>query len=152
MIATLLLLMWAFLGGLWRRVFGGFLSQKRILTYVYMAPLTIPLTLLYPIEEWYWRLLVGIATYAVVLLFFVVSIYPGGKFTDDRDVMLKYGPFGIGYILAHKYWKDEWNETFNKPWYPITDNKFIDGSNAVGEISLGALFFAAVGSTWFWIL
>ena len=85
-------------------------------------------------------------------MFFVVSLYPGGKFTDDRDVMLKYGPFGIGYVMAHKYWNDEWNETFNKPWYLITDNKFIDGSNAVGEISLGALFFASVGSAWFWIL
>jgi hypothetical protein len=73
-------------------------------------------------------------------VFFVVSLYPGGKFTDDRDVVLKYGPFGIGYVLAHRFWRDEWNR-----------GGFIDGSNAAGETLLGASFWGCAGLLWLWV-
>ena len=141
--ALILLILWGIAGGLWRRMFGGWLSLPRgsvcyPLSFLLSAPLGI---LLFKSLSWYFALPATIASATLVLLFFVVSFYPGGKFTNDRDVMLRYGPFGIGYVLAHKYWQDKWNT-----------GSFIDGSNAVGEISLGSLFFSVVGIAWFWIL
>jgi hypothetical protein len=147
-------LLWGVLGGLWRRIFGGWLSLPRgSVCYPLSIPLSAPLGILFwQLLPWYFAIPAFLAAAGLVLLFFIVSFYPKGKFTDDRDVMLRYGPFGYGYVLAHKYWKDEWNELFNKPFYKFTTTKFIDGSNAVGEISLGASFFSVVGIAWYWIL
>jgi hypothetical protein len=139
--AVLLVILWAVLGGLWRRMFGGWTGLPRSICYALMVPLTLPIWLALPWGVyWPYSILAGVCFAALCLLFFVVSFYPGGKFVDDRDVMFKYGPFGIGYVLAHRFWRDEWNR-----------GGFIDGSNAVGEIFLGASFWGCVGLLWLWV-
>jgi hypothetical protein len=106
-----------------------------------MIPLTLPIWFVLNAQFGvYSAFALSMLSTALCLLFFVVSLYPGGKFTDDRDVLLKYGPFGIGYVLAHRFWRDEWNR-----------GGFIDGSNAVGEIFLGASFWGCVGLLWLWV-
>lgn len=136
-----LVILWTILGGLWRRILGGWIGLPRSICYALMVPLTLPFFLL-P-ERWgiLPDLALGVVFTAACLLFFVVSLYPGGKFTDDRDVLLKYGPFGLGYVMAHRFWRDEWNA-----------GGFIDGSNAVGEILLGASFWGSVGLLWMWVV
>ena len=143
--ATYLIILWAVLGGLWRRVFGGWSGLPRSICYALMAPLTLPIWLM---GNWSGSTLnaafaVGgsVLLSVACLMFFVVSFYPGGKFVDDRDVMLKYGPFGIGYVLAHRFWRDEWNT-----------GSFLDGSNSVGEILLGASFWGCIGLLWIWVV
>lgn len=137
-----LILTWAILGGLWRRVLGGWSCLPRSVCYALMAPLTLPIWLALPWGIWWpYCLMVGLAATGACLMFFVVSFYPGGKFVDDRDVLLKYGPFGLGYVWAHRHWRDEWNL-----------GGFIDGGNAVGEILLGASFWGCAGLLWLWLL
>lgn len=141
--SALMIGMWAVSGGLWRRMFGGWGGKSRVHCYAAMIPLMLPVHMLIIKQGWAlpWAVLAMLTATALCLLFFVVSLYPGGKFTDDRDVMLKYGPFGIGYVLAHRLWRDEWNT-----------GSFIDGSNAVGEIFLGASFWGCVGLLWLWVV
>ena len=143
MTAVILMALWTALGGLWRRIFGGWTGASRVSCYAAMVPLMMPGHMLIIRQGWAlpWAVLAILAATALCLLFFVASLYPGGKFTDDRDVMLKYGPFGIGYVLAHRFWRDEWNR-----------GGFIDGSNAVGEIFLGASFWGCVGILWLWVM
>ncbi len=142
MTAAALIVLWAVLGGLWRRVFGGYTGLPRSICYALMAPLTLPIWLAAPWGIWWpYAVMIGVSCTALCLLFFVVSFYPGGKFVDDRDVLLKYGPFGLGYVLAHRFWRDEWNT-----------GSLIDGSNSVGEILLGASFWGSVGILWLWVV
>jgi hypothetical protein len=123
-------------------MFGGWSGLPRSICYALMAPLTLPIWLALPWGIWWpYCLMAGLAATALCLLFFVVSLYPGGKFVDDRDVMLKYGPFGIGYVLACLFWRDEWN-----------DGDFVDGPCAIGEIFLGASFWGCVGLLWLWVV
>jgi hypothetical protein len=134
----MLILLWAVLGGLWRRAFGGWLGLPRWATYVLMAPLTLPFWLAMPWDAlWPYEALAGVAVIAACLLFFVVSLYPGGRYDDDREVLLKYGPFGIGYVLARRHWPDEWRL-----------GGFVDGWSSVGELSLGASFWGVFGILW----
>ncbi len=142
MTAAALIALWAVIGGLWRRMFGGWTGLPRSICYALMVPLTLPAWLIMPWSAAWWPYSVGAGLLLTLssLAFFVVSLYPGGEFTNDRDVMLKYGPFGIGYVLAHRFWRDEWNR-----------GGFIDGSNAVGEIFLGASFWGCVGLHWLWV-
>lgn len=141
-LTTLLFLLWGVLGALWRRVFGGYLGLPRgSVCYPLSIPLAAPLwILLFQNFIWYVALPLSLIATVVILLFFVVSFYPKGKFVDNRDVILKYGPFGIGYVLAHNYWNDDWNT-----------GSFIDGSNAVSEISLGFLLYVTIGISWFYV-
>jgi hypothetical protein len=140
--AAALIALWAVLGGLWRRVFGGYTGLPRSICYALMAPLTLPIWLAAPWGIWWpYAVMIGVSCTAACLLFFVVSLYPGGKFVDDRDVMLKYGPFGLGYVAAHRWWRNEWNT-----------GDLIDGSNSVGEILLGASFWGSVGILWLWVV
>ncbi len=143
MTAFALIALWAVLGGLWRRVFGGYTGLPRSICYAMMAPLMAPVVIFLAQTTWpLWiACLAAIAVTAACLLFFVVSLYPGGKFVDDRDVLLKYGPFGLGYVAAHRLWRDEWNT-----------GSLIDGSNSVGEILLGASFWGSVGVLWLWVV
>ena len=145
MTAAALIVLWAVMGGLWRRMFGGWMGLPRSICYTLMAPLALPIWF---VPNWGGGALatalgiIGAASLSVAcMLFFVVSLYPGGKFTDDRDVLLKYGPFGLGYVLAHRYWRDEWNQV-----------GFIDGSNGVGEILLGSSFWGTFGLLWLWVV
>jgi hypothetical protein len=138
----LTVVLWAVLGGLWRRVFGGYTGLPRSVCYALMVPLSLPIWLAMPMPPGgAYHFVASMLSTILCLLFFVVSLYPGGKFTDDRDVLLKYGPFGLGYVWAHRYWRDEWNR-----------GGFIDGSNAVGEILLGASFWGSVGLLWLWVV
>ena len=136
-----LVILWVILGGLWRRMFGGWTGLPRSICYALMVPLTLPVWFFLPWSTAWWPYSIGVGLLATAacLVFFVVSLYPGGKFTDDRDVLLKYGPFGLGYVWAHRFWRDEWNT-----------GSFLDGSNSAGEIFLGASFWGCVGLLWLW--
>jgi hypothetical protein len=137
---TALILLWAVLGGMWRRVFGGWTGLPRSICYGLMAPLTLPIWLSYPWGPyWPYCLLAGVCLTVACLLFFVVSLAPGPSFTNAR-CFLKYGPFGAGYWLARLYWTPTW-----------LVGGFIDGPMAVGEIFLGASFWGCVGLLWLWV-
>ncbi len=138
---AILILLWGGLGGLWRRAFGGWLGLPRSICYALMAPLTLPIWLAMPWGVmWPYSALAGVAFTALALLFFVSSCYPGGRYDSTRDVLLKYGPFGLGYVWARKYIAPEWSP-----------NGFFDGWASVGEVFLGASFWltvAVVGLLW----
>jgi hypothetical protein len=139
---ALLIVSWSILGGLWRRMFGGWLGLPRSICYTLMVPLTLPVWLALPWGVmWPYSALAGVAFTALALLFFVVSCYPGGRYDNTRDVLLKYGPFGIGYVWAKKYIPSEWGP-----------NSFFDGWASVGEVFLGASFWGCVGVVWWWVV
>lgn len=132
--------LWIILGGVWRRVFGGWLGLPRSICYALMMPLTLPIWLL---GNWDGGAIsTGFAIGGSVLLsvacllFFVVSLAPGPSFTNAR-CFLKYGPFGAGYWLARLYWPPNW-----------LVGGFIDGPIAVGEMFLGASFWGCAGLLW----
>lgn len=136
--SAILILLWGVLGGLWRRVLGGWLGLPRSICYALSVPLAIPV--MWAVHPSYGLpIQIGVALGAAVafLAFFVVSCYPGGRFDVTREVLLKYGPFGLGYVWAKRYIPPEWHK-----------NSFLDGWASVGEIFLGASFYACVGLLW----
>jgi hypothetical protein len=135
---AILILLWAAIGGMWRRMFGGWLGLPRSVCYAMSVPLALPIWLAMPWNHmWPYQALGAMAATVAALLFFVVSFYPGGRFDVTRDVLLKYGPFGLGYVWAKRYIPPEWHK-----------NSFLDGWASVGEIFLGASFYACVGLLW----
>lgn len=132
-----LIVLWAVIGGLWRRVFGGWSGLPRSICYALMVPLTVPIWMVMPWGVWWpYCLMSVLAAISACMLFFVVSLAPGPSFTNAR-CFLKYGPFGAGYWLARLYWPATW-----------TWGGFIDGPMAVGELFLGASFWGCVGLLW----
>lgn len=135
---AILILLWAILGGLWRRILGGWLGLPRSICYALSAPLALPIWMAMPWDHmWPYQALGAVVATVAVLMFFVVSLYPGGRFDSAREVLLKYGPFGIGYVAARRWWPDRWRA-----------GGFIDGWSSVGEVFLGASFYACIGLLW----
>lgn len=139
MTATVILL-WAVLGGLWRREFGRCVILGKTALKLLALPLCAPVGLLFPLYLWPYAVLAVLGLWLALLAFITMSMYPGGRFSDDREVMLKYGPFALGYVLAHRFWRDEWN----------TD--YLNGADPVGECFLGASVFGCAGAVWLWII
>jgi hypothetical protein len=114
------ILLTALLGSVWRRWLGLGQSGKRAAKFMCGFLLTWPLWSL-PFDP-----LVNIALSILALAFWA----PGHK-VDTPKVWLRYGPFGIGYFLAHKYWK--WNF-----------GRFLDGWMAAGEYATGFLYWGTI--------
>lgn len=133
MTGAFLVILWGVLGGLWRRIFGGWSGLPRSICYAIMVPLTTPLWFRMSWSDAWWpySIVGGLLVTAACLLFFVVSLYPGATFSN-ADTIKKYGPFGLGYWFARLWWPDSWRV-----------GGFVDGPAAVGEIFLGASFWAA---------
>lgn len=134
---ALFIIWWAVIGGIWRRMLGGWAGLPRSVCYGLSTPLSIPVffTVL-PLGVW-WASAAFLSAVALSLIFFVVSLYPGGRYDNTREVLLKYGPFGLGYVMARRYIPSEW-----------APNDFFDGWASVGEVFLGASFYACVGLFW----
>ena len=113
----------AVLGALWRRWLGSDHPGRWIVLPVGLF-LTWPLFVAFP-----WPIAGLLAGLAV--LFFV----PGHQ-TADNSVFVRYGPFGAGYWLAHRYLDEkEWTR---RGW---PTSGFVDGWMALGELFLGATFW-----------
>ena len=71
--AALMIGMWAVSGGLWRRMFGGWVGKSRVHCYAAMIPLMLPVHMLIIKQGWAlpWAVLAMLAATALCLLFFV---------------------------------------------------------------------------------
>lgn len=133
-----LILLWAALGGAWRRMLGGWLGLPRSVCYGLSAPLAVPVALLFGECLWWPYAVLGGSAFAVIALaFFVVSFAPGETY-DGTGSLKRYGPFGLGYFLAEKYWPTQWESKC--------------GWTEIGEGFLGATFYGVVGLAWMWVL
>ena len=137
MTATAILL-WALLGGAWRRVLGGWLGLPRSICYALSVPLALPVGLLLGSLLWWpYAVLGGLLSAAALLVFFVVSFSPSSTF-DGTGSLKRYGPFGLGYFLAEKYWPVKWERYC--------------GWTEIGEGFLGGSAYLCVGLCWIWVL
>ena len=127
MIVATAILINALAGGAWRRLLGGWLHLHRYVTIPLGLFLAWPLFVAFP-----WPIAGLLAGLAV--LFFV----PGHQ-TADNSVFVRYGPFGAGYWLAHRYLDEK--EWARRGW-PASG--FVDGWMALGELFLGATFWGTV--------
>jgi len=131
-LSLVLIAAWATGGALWRRAFGGWGGLSRRVTYVLSLPLSLlPLLVAAWGLPWPWLLGVTSVGAGLVLLFFVCGLWPG--VIDGWRVWRKYGPFAAGYWAAWRWWPSSWRL-----------GGFVDGANAVGELTLGGSFFAAL--------
>lgn len=114
----------ALLGAFWRRWLGLGGSGPRWLKFALALPLTWPLFVVMPLGF-------AIEHAALALLFFAP-----GHTVDDESVWMRYGPFAVAYVLARKFWPDNW-----------TYGRWVDGWMAVGEFGIGFLFFGSLALT-----
>ena len=109
----------AIAGGIWRRVLGGWGGYRRSFIFACGVLLTWPLWLVLP------------PLYAVIggglcLLFWA----PGHQMEDDKKMLLRYGPFAVGWIVAR--------HLKIVPW------------TVVGELVAGFLFWGTVTALCAW--
>jgi len=122
---------------LWRRWLGGWLGKigsegsgiGRIPYVLIAAILCSPWCIL----AWW----AGPIALGVSMLFWL----PGHKFDNLASVLKRYGPFGLPWHFARRYWPAS-----------ITirtgSTMLIDGWSAVGELGAGAMFGAVFGAAW----
>ena len=108
-------------GALWRRWLGGWMGGRRWWRFAALPVLLWPLFLALP----WW---VALTASAGIACFFADD-----HKVDGWGAVRRYGPFGIGYPLAFRFWRSAWNRP------PI-----VDGWTAVGELVLGGTFWACV--------
>ncbi|RAU21071.1 hypothetical protein CU669_15045 [Paramagnetospirillum kuznetsovii] len=135
MSASLAIAMWAVMGGLWRRMDGGWLGLPKSICIALggvMASPPIYLAFLSVFGWWPEAAAMTIMIVILIMLFFIASLHPGPSFTN-MEVFKKYAIFGLGYWLARLWWPDSWRV-----------GGFIDGPYAIGEIFLGASTYAAL--------
>lgn len=107
----------AYFGARWRRWLGSHGSHRYVKIPV-GALLAWPLWIAFP----WWVAIIGTG---LCILFFII-----GHTVDSNKVWLRYGPFALAYVLARKFWRDEWNRPPE-----------IDGWMSAGEYGLGGSFF-----------
>lgn len=108
-------------GALWRRWLGGWLGGARWWRFAALPALVWPFWLALPA-------LPALLASGACGLFFAM-----GHEVDGWGAVKRYGPFGLGYVLAYYHWDSAWNRP------PL-----IDGWTAVGELFLGGTFWACV--------
>lgn len=113
-------------GARWRRWLGSN-HPGRWLVLPVGALLTWPLWVAFP-----WPI-------AAPLAFGCVAFFVPGHETADNRVWRRYGPFGAGYWLAHRYLNER---AWAARGYPTEG--FIDGWMSLGELFLGGTFWGAV--------
>lgn len=85
--------LFAILGGLWRRVMGGMFSLPRWAVMAASPVLVLPWLSVGP---WWFLCVAGLSA-----LFWT----PGHDFSNDRALLLRYGPFGLAWIACRKWWR-----------------------------------------------
>jgi len=89
----------AIIGGVWRRILGGWFALRR----PYIVPAGILLT--WPL----WLILPPL--YAILLGAVCVAFWtPGHDMTNDKAMWLRYGPFAVGWIVARHLNVPRWTE------------------------------------------
>ena len=94
-----LVILTAILGGLWRRILGGWFKLPR--SYIVCAGIVLawPLGLVLP------------PLYAIILGVACVAFWtPGHDMTNDKAMWLRYGPFAVGWIVARHLKITPWTE------------------------------------------
>ena len=105
----------AILGALWRRVLGGWGGLRRSWIFVAGLPLAWPLFMILPPFP------------ALILASACLAFWaPGHEMTDDRKMLLRYGPFAVGWIVARHLKLTDWT--------------------SVGELTAGFLFWGALAA------
>lgn len=111
----------AILGAIWRRWLGTASTGPRSVKFLVGALLTWPLWLVLP------------PLYAVIGGALCLLFWADGHEVDKPSVWLRYGPFALPYVLARKYWPDNWKH-----------GRWLDGWMAAGEYGIGFLFWGSV--------
>ena len=131
-----LVILWAVLGGAWRRIDGGWLGLPKsicIASGAVLAALPIGWAAWQWVGYWPETLAVTLVGTILVMLFFISSLSPGTSYTGTGSLK-RYGPFGLGYWLAEQYWPLAWEERC--------------GWTEFGEGFLGATVFGCLGLLW----
>lgn len=119
---TVLILTFAILGGHWRRILGGWLGLRRSFIFAAAPLLCLPVWLHQP--GW----VAGLITLAVTLFW-----APGHDWTSLRALLLRYGPVGLCWWTAQRWWPDTWRA-----------GGYIDGAFAVAELTAGAVVYGSL--------
>jgi hypothetical protein len=129
-----LVVLWAALGGAWRRMLGGWLDLPRAFVYALSLPLALPAGLILNRFLWWpYSLLGQVVIGGILLVFFVRSLAPKSTY-DGTGSLKRYGPFGLGYYWAEKHWPVEWERHC--------------GWTEFGEGFLGGSVYLCVGLFW----
>jgi len=121
-----LVILWSVLGGLWRRMLGGWTGLPRSICYAIMLPLVLPFALLVGFNTWWpYAIVSGLGMYLAVLWFFVSGLHLWDWLHD----------------LIDEHWDVSWQ-----------DAHFIDGPQAVVEMASGATVFGLLGLCWLKVL
>ena len=108
-------------GALWWRWLGGWLGGERWWRFAALPVLVWPFWIVLPA-------LPALLASAACGLFFAI-----GHTFDGWGAIKRYGPFGLGYPLAFRFWRSRWDRP-----------PFVDGWTAAGELFLGGTFWACV--------
>lgn len=114
------------LGALWRRWLGLANTGPRAIKIAAGIMLMWPLVIAFWGQPWFYLAPGILLAYAAAVLFFVWKV-------DSAKPWPRYLVFGLGYVLAYRYWRDDWNRP-----------PFIDGTTAIGELTLGGTFWGSV--------
>jgi hypothetical protein len=124
MTESFIIIAYAIVGGLWRRVLGGWLNWNRAVAVIFGSVFALPFVLVLP--HWAWL----IPLEGAILAYWTI----GHKWDHVLPMLKRYGPIGLWWRGAILWWPEKWN----KP-------PFIDGPVAVAEIGAGATFFGIIG-------
>ena len=131
-----LVILWAILGGGWRRIDGGWLGLPKpvcIASGALLAAAPLFHAAYAVIGHWPLAAIAAGILDALVMLFFISSLSPGTTYNGTGSLK-RYGPFGLGYYWAEKYWPASW-----EPYCGWTE---------FGEGFLGATVFGCLGLLW----
>lgn len=117
-----LVILFAVLGGLWRRALGGWLGLPRW-SVVAASPLCAILVL-----AWH-----GPWTFVLVAAASVLYWTPGHDFSDNLALWRRYGPVGLAWTMCRALWPSSWKIP-----------GMVTGWTEAAEIAAGFLFYGAV--------
>jgi hypothetical protein len=123
-IEALIIALYIVLGGLWRRIFGGWLHWKRYITISLNILATAPIWLLVP----WWAALIA---HGLNIAYWI----KGHEWDHIRPMLLRYGPVGLYWRACILWWPEKWRL-----------GGFIDGPTAVAEVLAGATVWGIYGS------
>ena len=120
------------LGGLRGRIHGGWLGISRILMYGISGGL-----------NYVWMVHLGGSPYWCILGAIAIECFwaPGHQWTSFRALILRYGPLGLYWWYAQKWWPDHWRL-----------GSFIDGPIAVAEILARATMYGVIIPLFCWAI
>lgn len=114
---------YAIAGAFWRRWMGGWVGGPRWWRILALPVLCLPYAILDPMA------------FAIVAPWLIVYWAPGHNWTHLGSLIARYGPVGLCYTLAQRFWPQSWRF-----------GSLIDGPIAVAELSAGACMFGILGA------